>query len=84
MCCHSIFDGLQTDFKKRSETLLYLILGKVYRTPIPKLIETRSTNVVVLVYSNVYEQPEQSLKGSDYFASFINDYSWYCWVYLKI
>ncbi|MBY3556030.1 DDE-type integrase/transposase/recombinase, partial [Modestobacter lapidis] len=41
----------------------------------------RATAILDLVHSDVCESPEESLGGSRYFVSFIDDYSRHAWIY---
>nr|GEX21788.1 retrovirus-related Pol polyprotein from transposon TNT 1-94 [Tanacetum cinerariifolium] len=58
----------------------YCVISKQHRLKF-KASNSRSFFVLELVHSDVWQAPVQSLRGAEYFVSFINDYSRRCWVY---
>lgn len=79
----NVVDGLQmhataaADYTCKSSC----VNGKQTRDPIPKSVGARSTHMLDLVHSDVETMPVESLGGSRYFVTFINDHSRYCWTY---
>ena len=58
------------------------VYGKASRAPIPKSSGVRSKSILDLVHTDVCGPfPEESLGGSLYFVTFIDDCSRYAWVY---
>ena len=58
------------------------VMGKQHRTPYPKGVSTRATEVFEVVHSDVCgPMSVNSLGGSQYFVTFIDDYSRYTHVY---
>ena len=61
---------------KNNNTCSSIVLGKAHRSPITKKSQSRSTQLLELVHSDVNGSPEvQSLAGSRYFVTFIDDFS---------
>ena len=69
--------GLEiSNSNKNSNTCSSCVLGKAHRSPIPKKSQSRSTQLLGLVYSDVNGPLEgQSLGGSRYFVTYIDDFS---------
>ena len=43
--------------------------------------DSRSSTILELIHSDVWQAPVKSMGGARYFVSFIDDYSRRCWVY---
>ena len=43
--------------------------------------DSRSSTILELIHSDVWQAPVKSMGGARYFVSFIDDYSRRCWAY---
>lgn len=82
MARHGVVEGMNVDLKGDLSRCKACVYGKSTRAPIPQKGGARSTHVLDLVHTDVCGPfPEQSLGGSMYFVSFVDDHSRYAWVY---
>jgi hypothetical protein len=56
------------------------VLGTQHREPLP-LSNTRASEVLELIHTDLHELPVQSRAGARHWGSFIDDFSRYVWVY---
>ena len=77
-----VVEGVNIDTTKHVGKCKGCVYGKSSRAPIPKLNAHRASGILDLVHTDVCGPfPEESLGGSLYFVSFIDDCSRYAWVY---
>ena len=76
-------EGMNCDVQvERNSVCQPCIMGKQHRTPYPKGISTRATMPFEVVHTDVCgPMPVSSHGGSQYFVTFIDDYSCYTHVY---
>eukprot|EP00171_Calliarthron_tuberculosum_P007423 IDg7423t1 len=76
MASKNIVEGLKVNTKSVSSSVCKgCVMGKLSRTPIPKLSTTSSDYLLDLVHTDVAEFPERSKGGAKYFITFIDDKS---------
>jgi hypothetical protein len=77
-----VVEGLNIDHKHDVCRCQACVYGKSTRAPIPKQNGDRAAHVLDLVHTDVCGPfPEESLGGSLYFVSFVDDHCRYAWVY---
>ena len=83
MVDRGVVKGVDNDLNtSTNDNYVSCVLGKSHRTPIPKVSNSRATKLLQLVHSDVSGPIEvQSIGGSRYFVSFIDDYSKWTVVY---
>jgi hypothetical protein len=58
------------------------IRGKHHRDPFPQRASHRATLFLKRIHSDLHQLPVLMSSGFRYWLLFINDYSWYFWIYL--
>ena len=82
MVRNGVVEGIKLDPNQKLGTCSGCVYGKSTRAQIPKQGGTRTKKVLDRVYTDVCGPFQvQSLGGSRYFLSFVDDHSRYCWVY---
>lgn len=83
LCKEEMVEGMTLNTNERSESLCEgCIMGKQHRTPNPKASLTRATRPYCTVHSDVCgPMSVNSLGGSRYFVTFIDDFTRYTHVY---
>lgn len=82
MCRHNVVEGMNVDMRKDVTRCEACVYGKSTRAPIPQQGGARAENVLDLVHTDVCGPfPEESLGGSKYFVSFVDDHSRFAWIF---
>ena len=82
MCRHNVVEGMKIDMKKGVSRCEACVYGKSTRAPIPHQGGPCAENVLDLVHTDVCSPfPVESLGGSKYFVSFVDDHSKFCLLY---
>lgn len=75
--------GLKCDFSCNFDVCEHCCNGKNMRKPFPSINTKRDTVPLELIHSDVCGKLNpKSLGGAEYFVSFIDDSSRYCWIYM--
>ena len=75
--------GLKCDFSCKLDFCEHCCNGKNRRKPFPSMSTQRDSVPLELIHSDVCGKLNpKSLGGAEYFVSFIDDYSRYCWIYM--
>ena len=82
MARSGVVNGLNIASTKHIVKCKGCVYGKNSRAPIPKSSGERVKGILDLVHTDVCGPfPEESLGGSLYFVSFVDDYTRYAWIY---
>lgn len=83
MAKDNVVNGLTVDVGQASNICNSCVIGKATRMSSPKQGGARCENVLDLVHSDVAGPIDvQSMGGSHYFVTFIDDHSRFCFIYL--
>ena len=82
MVKNGVVEGVNLDLKSDASECTACVYGKSTRAPVPRQGGSRSSKILDLVHTDVCGPfPVESLGGSRYFLSFVDDYSRYAWIY---
>ena len=82
MVARGVVKGVDIAPSTTEDNCVGCVLGKSHRAPIPKVSDSRATQPLQLVHSDVSGPIEvESIGGAKYFVSFIDDYSKWTVVY---
>lgn len=83
MARNNVMSGLNVDFSESISTCESFIVAKTSRAPAPKQGGEREKKPSELLHSDIYGPMHVgSLEGSRYFATFIDDHSRFCFMYM--